>query len=50
MAIHPICDKCGRELDKLGGILLSPPDQDNKVTKLHLCIDCYEQVESSITK
>ncbi|MEK6758003.1 MAG: hypothetical protein AABX88_02640 [Nanoarchaeota archaeon] len=47
MTIKPICNKCGNELNKFGGILLGPPDENNKVEKLHLCKDCYEEIVSS---
>ena len=43
MSIKPICDKCGKELNEFGAILLSPPD-DGKVRKFHLCKDCYEGI------
>jgi len=33
MAIKPICDKCSKELADFGGILFSPPDNENKVQK-----------------
>jgi hypothetical protein len=44
MAIKPICDKCKKELDDFGGILFSPPDENNKVEKFHLCRACYEEI------
>jgi hypothetical protein len=44
MAIKPICDKCGKELNDFGAILLSPPNEEGKVLKLHLCKDCYEKI------
>lgn len=46
MAIKPVCDRCGKELTEFGAILLSPPNTENTVKKLHLCIDCYEIVIS----
>lgn len=47
MAIKPICDRCKKELEDFGAILFSPPDEDNKVEKLHLCRACYEEIVSS---
>ncbi len=47
MAINPICDKCKKELNEFGGILLSPPNKNNEVTKFHLCISCYEELIDS---
>jgi hypothetical protein len=47
MAIKPVCDKCKKELDDFGGILLSPPDQDSRVKKFHLCRMCYKEVVDS---
>lgn len=41
MAISPKCDKCGDELTDLGSLLLSPPDDYNKVVKFHLCKSCF---------
>ena len=34
MPINPICDKCKQELNDFGAIVLSPPNQENKVKKL----------------
>lgn len=47
MAIKPICDKCKKELTDFGGILLSPPDEENKARKFHLCKSCYEKIIQS---
>ena len=46
--IKPTCDKCKKELEEFGGILLSPPDNDRKVTKYHLCKKCYEEIEKTL--
>jgi len=40
MAIKPICDKCKKELNDFGAILLSPPNGKN-VKKFHVCKECY---------
>jgi len=48
MTIKPICDKCKNELDEFGGILLSPPDENNRVKKLHLCKNCYGEISSDL--
>ena len=47
MAIKPICDKCKKELKEFGAILFSPPDEDNKVKKFHLCKSCYKRLINS---
>ncbi|MCG2698373.1 hypothetical protein L6307_04805 [Candidatus Parcubacteria bacterium] len=47
MAIKPICDKCKKELNSFGGILLSPPDKNNNVKKFHLCESCYKKIINS---
>ena len=47
MAIKPKCDKCRKELNEFGGILLSPPKK-NIVKKFHLCIECYKEISSEI--
>jgi hypothetical protein len=44
MAIEPRCAKCGAELTEFGAILLSPPDREGKVEKLHLCVGCYGEL------
>ena len=48
MAIKPKCDKCGKELEEFGGILLSPPNDDNLVKKFHLCQECYNAILKNI--
>jgi len=48
MAITPKCDKCGMELDEFGAILLSPPNDNSEVEKLHICKDCYEEIMASV--
>jgi hypothetical protein len=50
VTIKPICDICGKELEEFGAILLSPPDDYNKVEKFHLCRECYEEIKSMIRK
>ncbi|MCX9013047.1 MAG: hypothetical protein OIN66_18255 [Candidatus Methanoperedens sp.] len=47
MAIRPVCDKCKKELGDFGAILFSPPDENNKVVKFHLCRACYEEIVNS---
>jgi len=47
MAITPKCDKCGMELDEFGAILLSPPNDNSEVEKLHICKNCYEEIKNS---
>jgi hypothetical protein len=47
MAIKPICDKCRKELDDFGGILLSPPDEHSNIKKMHLCKKCYNEIIDS---
>jgi hypothetical protein len=44
MPITPRCDKCKEELNEFGAILLSPPDTDSQVDKMHLCVNCYEDL------
>jgi hypothetical protein len=48
MAINPKCDKCGLELSEFGGILLSPPNTENKVRKFHLCKSCYQNIAKNL--
>lgn len=42
--INPKCEKCGKELQEFGAILLSPPNISNMVVKYHICRDCYEKI------
>jgi ribosome-binding protein aMBF1 (putative translation factor) len=44
MAIQPKCEMCGKELEDFGAILFSPPDEESKTLKLHLCVNCYKKV------
>ena len=48
MAIEPKCDKCKKELDEFGAILLGPPDQNGLVNKFHLCKSCYYELITEI--
>ncbi len=47
MTIKPFCDKCKKELEDFGAILLSPPDENDKVRKFHLCKSCYQDTVNS---
>lgn len=44
MAIEPTCDKCMEELTDFGGIILSPPNENEMVRKYHLCKNCYNKI------
>ena len=43
------CDRCGKELKRLGALVFSPPvyyyrsagSLSNEVQKYHICIKCY---------
>ncbi|MBD3251223.1 hypothetical protein GF380_02000 [Candidatus Uhrbacteria bacterium] len=48
MPIKPNCDCCQNALEEFGDISLSPPDEEQKVVKLHRCINCYEEVLAQI--
>ncbi len=50
MTIKPICKRCGKELLDFGAILLSPPDDSDKVIKYHLCKECYIIIGKEILK
>jgi len=50
VAIKPICNRCGKELDKLGGLLFSPPDNKNNVKKYHICKDCFGSLLKTFEK
>ncbi len=38
------CDYCHEELTKPGAILLSPPDSEGRVVKIHICVACYGSI------
>jgi hypothetical protein len=42
--IKPICEVegCKTELKEYGAILLSPPDDEGRVMKIHICKECYK--------
>ena len=48
------CIRCKKELDKQGGLLLSPPNKEGYdsvlVEKNHLCVDCYWLVKEELEK
>ena len=44
MAINPTCDKCKNDLNESGAVLLSPPDDESHVDKMHLCVNCYDDM------
>ena len=50
MPIAPSCSMCKKELEEFGGIVLSPPDSNDRVTKDHLCVECYQGIKESFTK
>ena len=50
MAIKPNCNKCKKELAEFGAILLSPPDGEDKVLKMHICKGCYAEVVKDFNK
>ena len=43
--IKPKCDICKKELNDLGALLFSPPNQEGKVDKKHICKECYEKLK-----
>lgn len=47
--INPTCDKCKQELTEFGALLFSPP-KENKVTKYHLCVACYDDITDKLQK
>ena len=48
MSIKPTCDKCKKELEEFGALLFSPPNENNKTRKFHICKDCYEEIEENL--
>jgi hypothetical protein len=41
MSLSIQCAMCPNELDEFGAVVLSPPDQDSRCDKIHVCKDCY---------
>ena len=39
-----LCNRCKEELHGPGGLLFSPPNQNNQVEKIHLCLGCWIRV------
>ncbi len=44
MSIAPKCAKCKEELTAFGAVLLSPPNKNDQVVKLHICQNCYDKI------
>jgi hypothetical protein len=47
--IEVICDKCGKEINKKGAILWSPPKlrflgEKETCEKYHICCSCFEKI------
>ncbi len=40
--IAPKCDKCLQELTDFGALAFSPPNAEGQVTKYHLCVGCFD--------
>ena len=38
------CDKCRRLITQPGALLVSPPKNNNTVTKYYLCNECFENI------
>jgi hypothetical protein len=58
MALKIKCLKCDKELDEKGALIISPPIVDlhphrvdgDLVAKIHICSDCFLELESWIHK
>ena len=35
------CRRCKKELNEQGALIISPPETEYRVYKLHICLDCY---------
>ena len=44
------CDFCHTQLTELGGILISPPDENGMVRKEHLCRNCFKTKPRVVSK
>ena len=36
------CSVCKEILQKPGALIFTPPDDEDKVLKLHVCVNCFE--------
>ncbi len=43
------CVMCLKELEKPGGLIFSPPDDDSMVEKSHICQQCYRLFVKNLT-
>lgn len=51
MSIRVVCDICDKELNELGALLFSPPNQEvhcEQVRKSHICKPCYQNLNGCI--
>lgn len=49
MALEVQCAVCGETLNEPGAIILSPPDEEDRAIKEHLCVKDYEVVKLFIS-
>lgn len=38
------CYWCEETLDEPGALLFSPPDENDRVDKVHLCVKCFNEI------
>ena len=48
MSLTIKCDKCLKELEEPGALVFSPPSDDGRVEKLHLCQICWTDERQGI--
>lgn len=42
------CSDCGEDLEEPGALVFSPPDKADYCQKLHLCVDCWEDLHREV--
>ena len=42
------CDICGNELNEPGALLIGIPDENNKCSKTHICVNCDKLLSAII--
>lgn len=38
------CGACSSELEELGALVFTAPDVDGHVSKIHLCVECFDAI------
>lgn len=50
MSIKINCRLCNRGLKELGGLIFSPPDEEGRVYKYHICKKCFKSLQGTMDR